>query len=161
AAPSARPLEGFEIASRLSFLLWDSIPDDDLLDLADSGGLAERDDVLAQAERMLESPNADTTIARLFREWTQTKQIAVADNAPELFPFCDADLASSMNASFDRFAVGTLRDGGSLRDVFRSNSAWVDPRMAEFFGVSAPGDGGWARTSLDEDLYRGIWTQPA
>lgn len=161
AAPTARPLEGFEIASRLSFLLWDSIPDDELLDLAEAGGLAERADVLAQAERMLESPNADTTVARLFREWTQTKQITVADKSTDLFPFFDADLATSMNESFDRFVVGTLRDGGSLGDVFRSSDAWVDPRMAEFFGVTAPADGGWARASLDADLYRGIWTQPA
>lgn len=161
AAATARPLEGFEVASRLSFLLWDAIPDDELLDLAESGELADPEAIVAQAERMLASPNADTTVARFFREWTQTRALTTADKSPELFPSFDTQLASSMNESFDRFTVATLREDGTLDDLLRSTEAWVDAPMAELFAIDPPEGGAWTKVTLDADRYRGLLTQPA
>ncbi|HWB80462.1 MAG TPA: DUF1592 domain-containing protein [Nannocystaceae bacterium] len=161
AAPTARPLEGFEVASRLSFLLWDSIPDDELLELAESDALADPTAITEQAERMLASPDADTTVARFFREWTQARALTTADKSPELFPSFDTQLASSMNESFDRFTVSTLREGGTLDDLLRSNEAWVDAPMAELLELDPPPDGAWTKVTLAADRYRGVLTQPA
>ncbi len=161
AAPEARPLEGFEVASRLSMLLWDSIPDDTLLDLAESGALGDRDAIVEQAQRLLDDPRADTTLARFFREWTAARPISSADKSTEVFPDFDAALAASMNESFDRFTVGIVREGGSLDDLLRRNEAWVDARMAALLGVAAPAGDGWSRVTLDAGLHRGMLTQPA
>lgn len=161
AAASPRPLEGFEVASRLSFLLWDSIPDDTLLDLAETDALVDRDAVISQAERMLADAKADTTIARFFREWSQTRMVSPADKSTEMFPFFDTDFAASVNESFDRYTIATVRDGGTIDDMLRGSTAWVDAAMAEFFGVQAPSGDDWAEVELDATRYRGVLTHPA
>lgn len=158
AAASRRPLSGYELATRLSFLLTDAIPDDALLDDAASGALDDRDGLIAAAARVLDSPRADTAIARFLREWTGTTEVSPADKSADLFPDFDAALARSMNESFDRFAREAIRQG-TVRELLRSSDAWVDGTMADFFGVADPG--GWARVSLDPARYSGILTQPA
>jgi len=161
AAPTVRKLSGTEIASRLSFALLDTIPDDALLDAAEHGGLQSEDDIVAQAKRLLASPKADTTLARFFREWSGTKKVSPADKLQVTFPNFDQKHADSMNASFDRFVVGVVRDGGNLRAILRSSDAWVDANMASFFGVDAPKSDGFVKVSLDPNRYSGILTQPA
>lgn len=158
AAASRRSLSGYELATRLSFLLTDSIPDDALLDDAASGALDDRDGLIAAAERVLDSPRADTAIARFLREWTGTTEVSPADKSADLFPDFDTALARSMNESFDRFAREAIRQG-TVSELLRSSDAWVDGTMADFFGVADPG--GWTRVSLDPARYSGILTQPA
>lgn len=159
AAPARRALGGFEIATRLSFMLTDAIPDDALLDDAEAGALGTPEGVAVAAERLLDSERADTAIARFLREWSGTGQVSPADKSPELFPDFDAALARSMNESFDRFARATIREG-SMEDLLLSSDAFVDGEMAAFFGVTAPASG-WARVTLDPARYSGILTQPA
>jgi uncharacterized protein DUF1592/uncharacterized protein DUF1588/uncharacterized protein DUF1595/uncharacterized protein DUF1587 len=159
AAPGGRQLGGIETASRLSFLFWDSIPDDELLDLAEQGALDDPAAVQAQARRMLESPKADAVLARFFREWTGTEELSSGDKVA-VFPFFDTEHAASMNESFDRFVVGSVRDGGDLRALLRSPEVQVDAVMADFFGVAPPASG-WSKVSLDAGRYSGLLTQPA
>ncbi|MFO0634010.1 MAG: DUF1592 domain-containing protein [Nannocystaceae bacterium] len=123
---------------------------------------ADRDGaIVEQAQRLLDDPRADTTLARFFREWTAARPISSADKSTEVFPDFDAALAASMNESFDRFTVGIVREGGSLDDLLRRNEAWVDARMAALLGVAAPAGDGWSRVTLDAGLHRGMLTQPA
>jgi hypothetical protein len=157
AAPDGRALGGLEIATRLSLLFTDSIPDDALLDAAIAGELDTRDGIVAHATMLLDSERADTSIARFLREWTGTLQVSRADKSAELFPEFDADYARSMNESFDRFAVRELR-AGSLDSLFRSRTVAIDPIMAAHFGVAAPS--AWAEVELGA-FQSGILTQPA
>ncbi len=159
AAGTGRPLNGYELASRLSFMLTDSIPDDALLAAAPS--LTDPATLTAQATRLLASTTANTTIARFFREWTGTTQVTPADKNQAAFPFFDAAYAQSMNESFDRFVVDQVRSQGTLRTLLRSTDAFVDTTMASFFGVTAPPQGQWAKVSLDGQRYSGVVTQPA
>ena len=161
AAPAARRLTGEELASRLSFLLWDSVPDDALLAAATSGALSDATKVLEQAKRMLASDKANTAIARLFREWTGASQLAPANKDAVTYPSFDAALARSMNESFDRFAVGQLRGDGTLTSLLKSSEAYVDATMATFYGVTAPPAGQWAKVTLDPTRYSGLSTQAA
>jgi hypothetical protein len=159
AAPDARLLSGTELASRLSFTLWDSIPDDELLDLAESGELEDREILLEQARRLLGSPRADLALARFFREWTGTRELTSADRSVEQHPFWSEAFAGSMNESYDRFVVASAREG-TMRDLFRSPDVFVDANMASFFGIDPPAEP-WARVSLGAERGGGITTQPA
>ena len=160
AAPMARPLTSVEMASRLSFLFWDSIPDDTLLALADSDSLKTEESVLAQAQRLAASPNAKTTIARFFREWTGALEINTTNKDPGTYTFLTEAYAASMNESFDRFVEGELLGQGTLQSLLTSTDAWVDDNMAQFFGVPPPGAGQWTKVTLDSSRYAGMTTQP-
>jgi len=159
ASGSGRQLNGYELASRLSFMLTGSIPDDALL--AAAPNLTDPATLSGQATRLLASTRANTTIARFFREWTGTIRLAPADKDQTAFPFFSAAYAQSMNDSFDRFVVDQLRNQGTLRTLLRSTDAFVDANMATFFGVTAPPAGQWAKVALDAGRYSGVVTQPA
>src|SRR5262249_26372820 len=103
AAGSDRALDGYELASRVSFMLPGSIPADALLAAAPS--LTDPATLTAQANRLLASPRANTTLARFFREWTGTLRLTPADKDQGLFPFFNAAYAQSMNDSFDLFVL--------------------------------------------------------
>jgi hypothetical protein len=158
-AGAGRTLSGDELASRLSFMLTGSIPDDALL--AAAPGLTDPATLGAQATRLLASPKANTSIARLFREWTGTIQLTPADKDQTAFPFFNAAYAQSMNDSFDRFVVDQVRGQGTMRTLLRSTDVFVDATMASFFGVAAPPQGQWAKVTLDAQRYSGVLTQPA
>jgi hypothetical protein len=160
AAGEGRALTGFELGSRLSFLLWDSVPDDELLALAESEQLTDPAVLSAQARRMFESPRADPALTRYFREWTQARALLSTDKDPTAFPFFDADYASSLGQSFDRFVLGQMRGGGTLRSLFTSTDAYVDERLAPSFGVAAPAPGQWMKVSVDGTRYAGLNTHP-
>ena len=159
AAGAGRALDGYELASRLSFMLTDSIPDDALL--AAAPNVTDPAALTAQATRLLASTSANTTIARFFREWTGTTRLVAADKDQTAFPFFNAAFAQSMNESFDRFVVDQVRGQGTVRTLLRSTDAFVDGTMASFLGVAAPPQGQWAKTTLDSQRYSGVVTQPA
>lgn len=131
-----------------------------LLDAADLGTLQDPAALQAHAQRMLASPNAAATAARFVREWAGARAVTAGDKDRSVFTFFDDAYADSMNASFDRFVLGELRNG-TVRQLLRSPEAHVDATMAGFFGVTAPAGGQWATVSLDPARYSGIATHPA
>lgn len=170
AAPSTRPLTSVEMASRLSFMFWDSIPDDALLDKGENGALLDKAEVITEARRLLGSPKASATLARFVREWTgsspvaerwSTGQISTANKDPSTYPFLTRAYAQSINESFDRFVAGALQRDATLRELLRSPDVFVDENTADFYGVTPPPAGTWTRVSLDPARYSGIMTQPA
>jgi hypothetical protein len=156
ASGSGRALTGDELASRLAFMLWDSVPDDALLDAAPM--LTDSTQLAAQAQRMLASPKADTALARLLREWTQTSALTASDKDSTAFPFFTASYAASLNTSFDRFAAEQLRSG-TLGSLLTSAEAYVDANLAPSYGVTAPPAGQWQKVALDATRYSGVGTQ--
>ena len=153
-----RRLSGNELATRLALLLWDSVPDDALLDRAESGELDTKQGVLAEAQRMLEDPRSERAVARYFREWTKTAELSLASKDAEAFTYLDAQLVSSINESFDRFVVDQVRSGGTLRSLLTTKRTFVDARLATFMGLSPVSD--WTQVELDATRYSGIMTQP-
>jgi len=160
AAGAERALDGWELASRLSFLFWDSVPDDALLDAAASGALETSEGLTAEAMRLLASPNADPAIARLFREWLQAGELAPSQKDQALFPQVTFAATRSLNASLERFAAEQVRQG-TLVSLLTSDVAYVDAESAPFFGVAAPPPGEWRRQALGAGPRLGLVTQPA
>jgi len=105
AAGDGRALDGYEIASRLSFFFWQTSPDDELLAKAASGELEGPAARANEAQRLLADPRADGALRRLFREWTQTEDVQPGDKDPALLEGFDAAYAAAMAESFDRFTL--------------------------------------------------------
>jgi len=160
AAPApGRALDSYELASRLSFLFWGSVPDDQLLESAASGSLNKSDALTGEARRLLGDPRADGSMQRLFREWTQTQMVAPGDKDHAMFPDFDDTLAASMEKSFDLFSADQMR-GGTLATLLTTSETWADNTLAKFLGVAAP-SGDWAKVALPSTRYAGLATQPA
>lgn len=154
-----RQRSGLELASQLSFLMWDSIPDDALLDRAENGELVDKAAVLEEAQRMLADPKADRALARFFREWTGATMLHVSDKDTATFTYVDQAFVDALNASFDRFVTAHVRSGGSLAELLTEPHIVVDPTLAAWMGLD-PVDG-WTDVELAPDRYSGIATHPA
>jgi uncharacterized protein DUF1592/uncharacterized protein DUF1588/uncharacterized protein DUF1595/uncharacterized protein DUF1585/uncharacterized protein DUF1587 len=153
-----RARTGLELASRLSFHLWNSAPDDALLDAAEGGKLKTKADILEQANRLFADARSDRGLVRFFREWSGTDVLRLTSKDTTEFDYLNQAFATSVNDSFNKFVVNEVRAGNSLYDLLRSNSVYVDAKLAPFFGQPAVKD--WTQVSLDATHYSGIMTQP-
>jgi len=131
-----RPLNSFEIASRLSYFLWSSMPDDRLLDLAEADQLVDPDVLEGEARRVLHDPRAGALIDNLAGQWLGIRK--VDDAAPDLgtFPTWDDGLGASMKDEMTRFVSSILLEDRSVIDLFTEEKTYVDARLAQHYGVT-------------------------
>ena len=154
-----RTLTGYETASRLSYFLWATMPDDALLDAAEAGELDSLAGVQSHVERMLLDDKLRDGVLVFHREWLDLERIRnVMKLEEEGF---DAAFAASMQESAERFVWDRLfADDGSIRDLLVSTQIPVDANMAALFGVDPPAQG-WHTATVDGTQHAGILTQPA
>lgn len=160
-ADNVRALGDYELASRLSFLFWDSVPDDALLDAAARGELRTSAQREAQARRLIASDRARPAIMRFFREWIHIRALGAGDRADPAF---DQRLATAIQEGFERYVLSAVRDGRTLTQALTSTDVFVNARLAEFYGLpanTAANDTTWVRATLDPTVYAGLVTQPA
>ncbi|AUX29090.1 MULTISPECIES: DUF1592 domain-containing protein [Sorangium] len=168
-ASGVRPLTGWERASRLSYFLWNTMPDDALLDGAESGALDTAEGVRAQAERLLSHDRARATAKRFFAEWLQldgSNKHASLENAPksrELYPEDSPALRAAMRAEVEALAERVLFEGdGRFETLLTTTDAYVNGPLAALYGVEGPaGDGAFAWVSLPADQRAGLFTRAA
>jgi len=164
-APSrAITLTPFEQATRLAFLLWETLPDDELLQAAEQGKLTTAAELKTQAQRLLASPRAEQASVRFFREWTHFHTFTPAERAAAFPDFTDA-LATSIQQQFDRFVLdNTFKPGGSLELLFTDSAFPVNASLAKFYGLTAPGTPGtdtFSTATLSRDHAGGLLALPA
>jgi hypothetical protein len=145
------PLTSYEMASRLSFFLWASIPDDELLDVADVDGLRTAEELAVHAERMIEDPRFEAALESFHQQWLGVEALAAVPKNTDAFPEYTPELVAAIEEESTRFVVDVIREGdGRLETLLTSPVAWVDPRIAELYGVEYPGEGsGFERVVLD------------
>lgn len=114
-------LNPHEIAARLSYFMWGSMPDDVLFTAVDSGKLATEADVEREARRMLDSEKARATVATFHTQWLVLDKLADAQKDPKAYPEWNGDLAMAMATETTEFATRTLLDGEQL---IREHGAW-------------------------------------
>jgi hypothetical protein len=130
-------LDGYALASRLSYFLWDDMPDDELLDAAASGMLSSRDGVEAQARRMLDDHKARPAVASLFAQWLRFDKMADMPKSPQKFPEWNAVVASSARTGAERFVERVFWDlDGSLDALLTDSSSFVDENTAPLYGLN-------------------------
>jgi len=161
-------LSSYEMASRLSYLLWDSMPDPELFEAAEDGKLLAPDDIEEQARRMLADDRAHEAMASFYDEWLQLDRVharlsadkkATGDGEP--YEGYGEDQANDLIESLNRFLDDAFFNGDhSMKRLFTSNRGYVSDNIADIFGVDGPGKSGFKRVDLPEDERSGLLTQP-
>jgi hypothetical protein len=153
----------YERASRLSYWLWASMPDDALLDAADKGELATPDQIDGQVRRMLLDPKVDDGIVDFHTQWLELSPLPQLGKDARLYPTYTPDLIASMLGETRRFTIGVLGpDGdGRLETLLTSSSSFVDELLAKLYGVKNFTGQGFAPVMLDPAQRAGIFTQAA
>jgi Protein of unknown function (DUF1592)/Protein of unknown function (DUF1588)/Protein of unknown function (DUF1587)/Protein of unknown function (DUF1585)/Protein of unknown function (DUF1595) len=156
------PLAPYEMASRLSYFLWNSMPDDALFASADAGQLATVEQVTAQARRMIADPKAHDATRELFDEWMNLKGLAAASKDAATYPAYSADVKTSMLAETRAFIDYAMwGSDGRVDTLLTAPVSFLDANTAKVYGVPAPNGSGLVKTQLDPSQRSGILTQPA
>ncbi|HET6279557.1 MAG TPA: DUF1592 domain-containing protein [Polyangia bacterium] len=151
--------DNYEMASRLSYFLWNSMPDAALMAAADANGLASPSDVAAQAKRLLDSPRADQTLADFITQWLELGPLATSIKDADAYPTFKAPLLDSMRDETVKFSRDVLRGPApSFANLLTARYTFVDPALASYYGVTA-GAGG--RVDLTPTGRMGLLTQGA
>jgi hypothetical protein len=151
------------MASRLSYLLWESGPDDALLDAASRDALSTESQVRAQAERMLADARAQRVLWDFPRQWLGLDKILTSESASRtaaVDPLWTATTQASAWTETRLFVVNTLAGGGKLGDLLTARTAWIDGEMARVYGVAPPATA-WTDVSLPASERAGLLTRVA
>ena len=165
-----RALTDHELAARLSYFLWDSMPDEELQRAADEGELATDAGLATQVERMLQSERAVGRLQHMVSNWLHLE--GAGPRGPleerikdaELYPEFDPALLDAMRVEFEATVERALLGEGeaSLERLFVDNEAYVNASLAELYGVEGPvDDDTWAWVQLPDDERAGVLTRAA
>lgn len=170
ATEDVRLLGEYEVASRLSYFLWNTMPDEALVSAAEAGKLGAAEGLAEQAARLLDDPRADHAVQRFMSGWLQLDggtlhnalEEAVKDTA--LYPTFDAQLQEAMRLETEAFVRRAFfEESGSLGDLFNASYAYVNGPLADLYGVEdGPADADtWEWVDLDPEQRGGILTRAA
>jgi hypothetical protein len=153
-----RALDPYEQASRLSYFLYGSMPDDALLAAAASDELATADQLEAQATRMLKDPRAAEAIARFGREWLGVAHLLELPKANDLYTDYQP-LAPKLQLETDLFVQWVFLEGGTADQLLDGNFTFADADLAGFYGLPAPSGGAFGKVDTTGTLRTGVLTQ--
>jgi hypothetical protein len=157
------PIDPYNFASRLSFFLWNTMPDDELFARAEDGTLLEAGVLEAQIERMLADDRAGDTVASFHRQWLGLSDLQNKSKDPDLYPSFGPELTAAMLAETGRFSDYVVRSGdGLLSTLLTADFSFPEGPLFALYGVEepanfSPGD----QVSLASAHRAGILTQPA
>ncbi len=136
AAQAAYPLDDVDLASRLSFFLWSSVPDDELLALAEQGALSDPAVLERQARRMLADPRATEALVDDFTaQWLNLRRVAEVVVDPIIYPNYDETLLEAFRDETELFVAGTLRGDRSVHELLDADYTFVNERLAQHYGI--------------------------
>jgi hypothetical protein len=155
------PVTDHELATRLSYFVWSTMPDDELTALADDGTLSDPATLAAQVRRMLQDPRSEALVDNFAGQWLYLRNLdSEITKDYQKFPDFDAELQASMKTEAEMFFRTFITEGRSLEDLLVGKDTFVDARLAEHYGIPAPEGEGFMRVSLEGLPRRGLLTQP-
>jgi hypothetical protein len=152
---SAYPLSDLELASRLSFFLWSSIPDDELLDAAERGKLRKPDVLLAQTRRMLADPRAQSLVSNFAAQWLHLRNLDSITPDGRLFPDFDDNLRQAMRRETELLFEEMMRENRSVLDLLKSDHTFLNERLAKHYGIPHIYGPRFRKVALEPDSRRG------
>ncbi|HEV3058848.1 MAG TPA: DUF1592 domain-containing protein [Vicinamibacterales bacterium] len=153
------PVTPYELATRLSYFIWGSMPDDTLFAAADAGALSTPTQVGDQARRMLQDNRAHDAVAAFHREWLQLDHALVVPKAAMMFPTWSPTLAGSLFAESQAFVENVFWSDGHLATLLSAPYTFADQAVAQYYGATAPASTSFAKLMLDPTQRAGLLTQ--
>jgi hypothetical protein len=148
-------ISDLDLASRLSFFLWSSIPDDELLDVAVAGKLHEPPVLEGQVRRMLADSRSRALVSNFASQWLHLRNLDSISPDMRLFPDFDDNLRQAFRQETELFFDSILREDRSVLDLLRANYTFVNERLAKHYGIPNVYGTRFRRIALDEDSWRG------
>ncbi|MFT4556767.1 MAG: hypothetical protein ACI92S_002119 [Planctomycetaceae bacterium] len=154
-AEQADRINDWELASRLSFFLWSSMPDDELFEVARKGDLHQPDVLKAQLQRMLSSQKSERLINTFPQQWLQLHRVGMFPADSELYPDYDQWLEESMIRETTGFFGEVFSQNLSIREFLSSDWTVMNSRLAMHYGMSVTNRAGFHRVTLEPKNHRG------
>jgi mono/diheme cytochrome c family protein len=152
---------GYGVAARLALVLWDSAPDAALLAAAAEGKLATREQIAAQADRMLSDPRAKAKVHDFLLAWLRIEQPAELVKDAKRFPGFTPALAADLRTSMELFLDDVVwSDTSDFRQLLLSDEVFLNGPLAAFYGQSLPAEAGFTKVKLNPDSRAGVLTHP-
>jgi len=152
---TAYALSDLDLASRLSFFLWSSIPDDDLLDAATRGTLKQPAVLKKEVRRMLADPRSEALVNNFAEQWLYLRNLASASPDTRLFPDFDDNLRQAFRRETEMFFESIMREDRNVLDLLRANYTFVNERLAKHYGIPNIYGSRFRRVTFDEGSVRG------
>ncbi|HRI63408.1 MAG TPA: DUF1592 domain-containing protein [Polyangium sp.] len=154
------PLRSHELATRLSYLLWNTMPDEALLDAAAAGELDTADGLRTRAEQMLLDPRAKDVVRAFHKQLFDWKKYADLYKDPVLFPEFVPEIGNDLRQEAELFVDRVIYEqNGGLRELLTSRTAFVNDRLASIYGVPAPAGAEFGQVELDASTRSGALTR--
>ena len=151
----------YATAARLSYTLWDSTPDAELLAAAAAGKLSTPDEVRRQAERLARDPRAEAKLSGLVQHWLGLDGARELSKSKECFPGFDAVLANDLRTSLELSLADVLKSpDADFRRMLTEEGVYLNERLANFYGVEDLDEGGFIKAKLDPGKRLGTLTHP-
>ena len=149
-------LPDLELASRLSFFLWNSIPDERLLDASERGQLSKPATLEQHVQRMLADPRATRALVDNFAaQWLNLRRVGEVVVDPDIYPDFDESLLQAFEEETRLFLTSTLREDRSVLDLLRANYTFVNERLARHYGIGGIYGSRFRRVTLPDPERRG------
>ncbi len=153
-SPGVVALSSYALASRLSYFLWDSMPDEALLERAALGGLNTPEVIWEEVDRMLDDPRAREMVARFHREWLHLYRLEGIEKDPSIYPLFDTKLIAAMIEEIDRVTTHVVFETpGHFRNLLDTTTSFVNPKLAQLYQTPYdPANGSaWIETKLGSE----------
>lgn len=158
AAGTPYPISDLELASRLSFFLWSTIPDEQLVQLASENKLHEPGVLEEQVHRMIADPKADAFIENFTGQWLNVRGMAASEPVVDLFPDFDSTLREAFRKEIELFFGSIIQEDRSVIDLLDADYTFVNERLAKHYGIPDIYGSQFRRVQLDDahEVRRGL-----
>jgi mono/diheme cytochrome c family protein len=156
AAGAAYRLSDVDLASRLSFFVWSSIPDDELLDLAARGQLSKPATFERQLRRMLADPKAQSLVDNFVGQWLQLRNLKNKQPNSHEFPDFDDNLRQALHTETELFFGSIIREDRSVLDLMNADYTFLNERLAKHYGIANVYGSHFRRVVLPDETRRGL-----
>jgi len=158
-AGNSYPISDLELASRLSFFLWSSIPDEELLTLAERGELKDPAMLQQQVQRMLADPRSQSLAKNFAGQWLFLRNMARVLPDPVAFPNFDENLREALQKETELLIESMLREDRSVVDLLDSDYTFVNERLADHYGIDGIYGSEFQRINITDDRRKGLLGQ--
>jgi mono/diheme cytochrome c family protein len=155
-AGGAYKLTDLELASRLSFFLWSSIPDDELLDLATRGRLQTPSVLEQQVRRMLADPKSQSLVDNFVGQWLQLRNLRNKQPNSHEFPDFDDNLRTALQTEVEMFFRSIVTEDRNVLDLMTADFTFVNERLARHYGIPQVYGSHFRRVTLQDEVRKGL-----